>query len=429
MESAQLVTHLQIAVSQGTVPAATPVRRKRGKCMTRRIGQDGNVFQRGFASAWNPAAPAYGRYWIDVPGCDERKRRVVALGVCPSRSIAKRKLREHIEREGVNSKAYFNTNTAPATTLRAQAAKWIVSLSTRRRRPVKPATISGWQHALDKWILPHLGDNLLADVSNGALRDLVEKMAAAGLSAKTITNYAQVVKLVLASAVDADGEQIYPRKWNHDFIGMPIVNPEEQKRPTVTGAEVEEILASKKRRYAVLFALLAGTGLRIGEALGLKASDLSPDCRVLFVRRSIWGGKEQLPKTPNAVREVDIAAPLARLLREHAEGKSGYLFAASTGRPLQQRNVLGVLHGTKKVGLHAFRRFRTEVLRRARVPEDLITMWLGHAKETVTDFYAGGLKNDSAWRQEWCERVGLGYSLNGLLGLQNVVAIDVARVA
>jgi integrase len=387
------------------------------------------VFQRGFANEWSPKAPAYGRYWIDLPGCDDRKRRVVSLGVCPSRSVAKRKLREHIEREGVNSKQYFNTNTAPATTFRAQAAKWIASLSTRRRKPVKPATIANWQHTLDKWVLPHLGDRLLADVSNGALRELVEKMAVAGLAPKSVVNHAQVVKLVLASAVNADGDQLYPRKWNHDFIGMPIVCEKEQSRPTVTGAEVEAILACSRERYVVLFALLAGTGLRIGEALALKATDLSPDCRVLHVRRSIWRGKEQLPKTPNAVREVDVPEFLARILQEHAAGKTGYLFATSTGRPFIQRNVLGALHDTKKVGFHAFRRFRTEVLRRARVPEDCIRLWLGHAKESVTDLYADGLKNDSAWRQEWCDKAGLGFSLAGLLGLQNVVQIDSVKVA
>jgi integrase len=397
--------------------------------LNRRIGQDGNVFQRGFANEWIAKAPAYGRYWIDVPGCHERKRRVVSLGVCPSRSIAKRKLREHIEREGVNSKAYFNTNTAPATTFSAQAAKWMASLSTRRRKPIKPATLRGWQAALDKWLLPHLGDRLLADISNAALRDMVETMVAGGLVAKTIVNYAQVVKMVLASAVDAEGDQLYRREWNHDFIGMPIIRKEEQHRPTVTGAEVEGILANSKRRYAVLFAVLAGTGLRIGEALGLKVTDLSPDCRVLYVRRSIWCGKEQLPKTPNAIREVDIAEPLAQLFRDEIAGKESYIFATSTGRPLQQRNVLGWLHDTKKVGFHAFRRFRTEVLRRARVPEDITRLWLGHSKESVTDYYAGGLKNDSAWRQEWSERVGLGFSLNGLLGLQNVVPIDSAKVA
>ena len=146
-------------------------------------------------------------------------------------------------------------------------------------------------------------------------------------------------------------------------------------------------------------------------------------------RRSIWCGTEQLPKTPNAIREVDIAEPLAQLFRDEIAGKEGYIFATSTGRPLQRRNVLGWLHDTKKVGFHAFRRFRTEALRRARAPEDLIRLWLGHAKPTVTDLYADGLKNDSAWRQEWAERVGLGFSLNGLLGLQNVVPIDSAKVA
>ena len=379
---------------------------------------------------WNSAAPAYGRYWIDVPGCVDRKRRTVTLGTCASRSIARRKLREHIEREGINGKESFATNTAPATIFRAQATKWIASLATRRRKPVKPATICGWQSPLDKWILPNLGDKLLAEVSNGALRELVEKMAAAGLAPKTIVNNASVVKMVVASAVDSDGEQLYPRKWNHDFIGMPIVQKENQHRPTVTETEIGEILGSVKHRYSVLFALLAGSGLRIGEALAVKPTDLSPDCRVVFVRRSIWHGQEQQPKTPNAVRVVDIAEPLARLLRDYVAGKSGYLFATSSGRPLGQRNVLRTLQATdKKIGFHAFRRFRTETLRRARVPEDLVKLWLGHSKKSVTDLYAGGLQNDIAWRQEWAERVGLGFSLNGLHGLQNVVAVEAANAA
>ncbi|PYT97811.1 MAG: hypothetical protein DMG38_18235 [Acidobacteria bacterium] len=42
--------------------------------------------------------------------------------------------------------------------------------------------------------------------------------------------------------------------------------------------------------------------------------------------------------------EVDVPEFLARVLQEHAPAKTGYLFAASTGRPLMQRNVLGVLH-------------------------------------------------------------------------------------
>jgi hypothetical protein len=50
---------------------------------------------------------------------------------------------------------------------------------------------------------------------------LLGKMMAARLSPKTIVNHAQVVKLVVASAVNNEGEQIYPRTCNHDFIGLP----------------------------------------------------------------------------------------------------------------------------------------------------------------------------------------------------------------
>jgi integrase len=103
---------------------------------------------------------------------------------------------------------------------------------------------------------------------------------------------------------------------------------------------------------------------------------------------------------------------------------------AGNGRSLDQRNVLRALHTTgKKVGLHAFRRFRTEALRRARVPEDLIKLWLGHSKQTVTDFYAMGLERDEAWRREWCERAGLGFPLVGLLGLQNEVERNAVKAA
>jgi hypothetical protein len=107
--------------------------------------------------------------------------------------------------------------------------------------PVKPATIFRWQYALDKWVLPTIGDMPVAEISNAALKLLIETMATGGLYAKTIVNYSQVPKMVVASVVTADGEQVYPRKWNHDFIGLPIIDRNRQHRPTVTEAEVGDI--------------------------------------------------------------------------------------------------------------------------------------------------------------------------------------------
>jgi integrase len=65
---------------------------------------------------------------------------------------------------------------------------------------------------------------------------------------------------------------------------------------------------------------------------------------------------------------------------------SFYLFASRNETPLIDRNELKALHATGvKVAFHALRRYRTETLRRARAPEDLIRMWLGHASSSVTD--------------------------------------------
>jgi integrase len=270
----------------------------------------------------------------------------------------------------------------------------------------------------------------LAEVGNATLKTVIEKMTASGLAAKSIQSHSRLVKVVVASAVNTEGEELYPRKWNHEFCEMPIIDPTTQHRPTVTRAEVESIIGAIIPRYKVLVALLAGTGLRIGEALGVKTTDLGPECRVLHVRRSIWDCQEQLPKTSNAVRVVDVPEQLAKVLREYAVGRIGLLFATRDGKPLSQRNVLRSLHAAGAMcGFHAFRRFRAETLRRERVPEDLVRFWLGHASASVTDDYANGLREDLAWRQDWAQRIGLGFATSGLHGVTKVVKIKEARAA
>jgi integrase len=393
--------------------------------MSRRTGQAGSVFQK--VKPWSQVAPSYGKFWVDLAG-GERKQKTVALGPCATRTIARQRLREFIERSGVNTSQTFRETTAPATTFRQQSERWLEYLATRTRKPVKPATIAGWQQALNAWVLPNIGDKLLSEVSNGVLRELVGKMTAAKLAPKTIVNYSQVVKMVVASAVNDEGDRIHPREWNHDFIGLPIVQKEKQNRQTVTQAELEGILSGVKERYRILFALMAGTGLRIGEALGVKASDLSNDFRVLRVQRSVWRGKEQEPKTPNAIRVIDIPETLANILKKAFAGKDGYLFSTAKGGPLLSRSVLRVLHATgKTVGFHAFRRYRAAMLRRAQVPEDLIALWLGHAR-TLTDRYASQLREDDLYRGEWCERAGLGFSVVTLFH-ENVVTIREVKAA
>ena len=54
------------------------------------------------------------------------------------------------------------------------------------------------------------------------------------------------MKMVVASAVNDEGEEIYPRKWNHEFIDMPIVEEEKQNTPTFS-SEVMTGLAPWKK--------------------------------------------------------------------------------------------------------------------------------------------------------------------------------------
>lgn len=390
--------------------------------MSRRTGQRGTILKRGDRF--------YGRFWIDTP--DGRKQKTIVLGKCRTKTVAKQRLRDHIEQTGLNSAEQFRSNTAPGVSFKTQSVAWMKYLTTRTRRPLKPATLDNWQHALDKWLLPHVGEVPLVEVNNGVLKELVQKMVAAGLSAKTIVNYTLPVKLVVASAVDQNGEQLYPRKWNHDFCQMPIVDKATQHRQTITPAKAEELLGNLHGRYRYLVALLLATGMRIGEALAVHVEDFGEGCRTLRVQQSVYGLDLQAPKTSNARRVIDILGAFADFFARYIAGRSGLVFQSASGRPLSQRNVLRELHNAGcKVGFHAFRRFRDETLKVKDCPVDLINQWLGWSGQGMSDLYGSGLRDYETRRREQCERIGLGFTMPDWFQVvsQNAVAIDVANAA
>jgi integrase len=426
--------------------------------MSRRVGQNGEVFvkqlcKKGGCAHPKGFCPKYGRYWKDVPGQHARQRLSVSLGKV-TRTVAERKLREHIIATGVDSVETFNEVTGPLATFGEQAEWWLKEiragriLSKKRRTQMKPATIAGYESAV-MWLNGVIGDKPLADVKNEAARELVTAMKTAKppLADKTIVTYFQVVKAVIASAVNKEGEQLHSRDWNLQHIGLPIVNERKQSKPAFIAWEVEQIVAMAKGRYRVLFALLPGTGLRIGEALGLKVGEhVSADCKTLYVRQSVWNCKEQDPKTENAIRDVDVCSDLAVMLKDYiGDRTSGFLFRADSGKPLLQRNILrdGLNPILKKLNLkqdgkafHSFRRFRVMHLRKSRVPWDLEKFWIGHANKDVTDKYAAQLTEDVEWRKDVAEKTGLGFALSasieisvGLLGQPQVVRNETAKAA
>lgn len=261
--------HLSAVIDR--VAPATPEKRRRGKSMSRRSGQNGYIEVRGKYYVV--------RFWKDVSG--QEKRIHASTRICPisgpgrlTKPERERRAKQIVAESGANSESHFNAFVAneTSTTFREQAQWWLRHVQMRKRKPVAPATAEAWHNCLTAWLNPQIGDTPLVSVNNLVMRDLVSTMAARGLSPKTIRNYTQVVKMVVASAVNDEGEQVFPRRWNHEFCDMPEVK--NQRTPSFTSEVMSQIVSKSHGVKRMLYALMGATGLRAGEALGIDLQHL-----------------------------------------------------------------------------------------------------------------------------------------------------------
>lgn len=124
------------------------------------------------------------------------------------------------------------------TTFCQQAERWMNHIRTRKRNSISAATEAGYRSYLNKWLNTNLGDPPISAVDNKAGKALVAKLHAANLAPKTIVEIVGVMKEVVASAIDSDGRRMFPGEWNHEYMDVPIVDPQKQHRPTLTPAQV-----------------------------------------------------------------------------------------------------------------------------------------------------------------------------------------------
>jgi len=296
-------------------------------------------------------------------------------------------------------------------TIQSAANAWLHTLETRKRKPAKPATLKTFESYIRAHIVPSIGGQQIDEFGNAQLREFVAHLDEKELSPKTINEIAGTVKQIVASVVNENGDELFQKCWNADFIDAPTV--EAQHQPCATAEQIEKAIKESDEMNAVLYLLLASSGLRVGEALALKSepSD-SSTCFVdgaVIVRKSVWRRTEQLPKTAAAIRTIELAAPVAKRIADFMRGRSGFVFG--NGLPPSENTLRDRLAGRGIPGFHSMRRFRTSWLRKHRVPEDLIRFWLGHADKSITDGYSK-LSEDVAFRREWAQRVGLGFNLN-----------------
>ena len=184
---------------------------------------------------------------------------------------------------------------------------------------------------------------------------------------------------------------------------------EERRLPRALSLEqVAAVIGGQRRlRDRFLFALLFGTGMRVGQALGLRHED------VVGHERRI----ELVPRMDNAngargkggSGSVPISGELVRLHSDYMHEEYGaldcdYVFVnlwgGRVGRPMSYANVMEVVRRTRRrVGFHftphEFRHTYATLARRGGVPLDVLSRLLTHSSvQTTADTYVHSTVED-----------------------------------
>jgi len=351
--------------------------------------------------------------------------------VCPisgpgllSKSERKRKAREIIQASGADSAEYFKEVVKQDTgvTFREQSEISLRQLQNRRRKPIRQNYAVTIQGALDKWIVPAIGDIPLANVDNLSVKPLVEKMSAEGLSPRTVNKYVEHVKQVVESLKDPNGEPIHNRKWDAETMDLPIVELAEQKRPSLKANAISELIKASSGQEQALYVLLAATGMRISEALAVEIRHFTNDGRTITVEQQVEKDSARIVKylkTAAARRQVDLHPDIAEFLQPYTAGKTGLLFHTANSTPHLYGNLadrwltprlvkLGL--DEEGMGWHSFKRFRKTWLRGQRCLEDINNFWMAHKPQTMSEVYSH-LHEELRLRLDEAQRVGYGFAL------------------
>jgi integrase len=247
-----------------------------------------------------------------------------------------------------------------------------------------------------------LQDQPIDTFRNASLKSFISSLRETKtLGPKSIVGIVSTVKLIVASATNEEGEKLFVRDWNDDFALVPRISRRKQHRPMATRVQVEKAISDSSECYKVLYALLAGSGLRISETLVLRIGDdgehscWNPATSQIEVRSAMWKGREQATKSEAGNRTVDICTMLNNFLKSFTKDRklAEYLFASRRGGPAHEMTLRRFSLAKLNLGdvsFHSFRRFRITHLRStATVPEEIIRFWAGHRSgASETDGYS-----------------------------------------
>jgi integrase len=185
-----------------------------------------------------------------------------------------------------------------------------------------------------------------------------------------------------------------------------------KKLPRVlTVAEVQSILdACEHLRDRFLFAVLYDTGVRTGEALGLRHADIAAAEREVTVHRRVNDNGARAKSATS--RTIPVSAELVRLYADYLHGEYGdldsdYVFVNLWGRPhghpLAYPAVYDLVRRLRRrTGIdfdpHWWRHTAATRLLRDGVRVEIVSKLLGHANITTTLAVYGHVTAEDARR-------------------------------
>lgn len=286
--------------------------------------------------------------------------------------------------------------------------RWVSSVTG-----LAPATMRQHEMIVRVHLVPGLGHRMLSQLTPS---DVDGYLAGLELDPQTARHHRSTLRRALADA-QRDG---FVARNVAALSHAPRMHKAE--RTYLTAAQVRTIIdEAQDERYWPLWVLIATTGLRVSEALGLAWSDVDLTERTLTVRHQLArvDGEWVLsrPKTRKSRRTIpltDEAVAALRVQRARQDADLGgeprpieaLAFTTPTGHPVHSTNVLPSWYATlarlglPRVTTHDLRHSSASILLAAGVPLPVIANLLGHSTIRVTaDLYAHvgqGLQREAA---------------------------------